>query len=361
MRRGHFYFGRIGHYHFGTTSWNYYIDNRQKRKHHIEKQAQKVHVSQFRTERPEKTQGERVLARSQERKWRLPLKLLIIFIIVVNGLVVSYVVPGSFGFVNLFFFPVILAGYFLSTKGGVGAAIGSALMVALILGNRSPEYLHARGFLWQYITWACILLVAGYLTGSLSDRSNRLYRDVITALAMGIETHDPRLHAHSLRVSSLAVEIARTMELSAEDQRQIALGGMLHDYGKAALHKEFLQKEGMLNDEERRHVEQHPQIASNLLATVQVLADVLPLVRYHHEHIDGEGYYGKKQKDIPLGSRIIAVADVFDALTSPRSYHKPIRESEAIEKIKRDASKHFDPKVVDAFLKSQKTKKKLEK
>ena len=287
----------------------------------------------------------------------LRFKLLIVSIIVAIGLLVSLLIPES-NFLNFFFFPVILAGYFLSTRGGVGTAVGSLFLVGLILYNKGPEYLHPGAVLWNYVSWSCILILAGYMTGKLSDRSNRLYQDVIAALATSVGSEHPDLHAHCLRVSSMAVEIATEMNLGSEDKRQIALAGMLHDFGKVALHAEFLDKEGILTEEERLHVQEHTEIAANVLGPIEMLADVLPLVRYHHENINGEGYYHKTQKEIPLGSRIIAVADVFDAMTSERPYRKAMGKEAVIEKIEAESGKKFDPVVVEAFLKIKRDEKK---
>lgn len=156
---------------------------------------------------------------------------------------------------------------------------------------------------------------------------------------------------HSARVTALAERIARYMELDDETRRSIRWTACLQNMGEVALRRSVLSKSGKLEEEERKLIRQHPIIGCNLIASISKLVDVARNIRYHHENWDGSGYpEGLVMTEIPLASRIIRVADSFDAMCSERTYQKKREWKHAVKELKRHSGKQFDPQVVDAAI-----------
>ena len=194
----------------------------------------------------------------------------------------------------------------------------------------------------------------------LTKSSTRLYENLhttymrtIKALAQTIDARDHYTHSHSENVSRYAVRIAEVMEVSSHEIEMIRQACELHDIGKIGIHDKILSKETVLSSEEREQIKLHPLKGAQILEPLNFLEGVIELVNQHHEHYDGSGYpFGHKKDEIPLGARIIHVADAFDAMTSARAYRKvPLGKNQAIEEIKKNSGIQFDPKVVNAFLK----------
>ena len=153
-----------------------------------------------------------------------------------------------------------------------------------------------------------------------------------------------------MRVAYWAEAIARTLKLPDSEVQTIYWGALLHDVGKIALPKSILQKSGPLTDVEWGYMELHPAIGANLLSATPSLAAVAPIVLAHQEKFNGQGYpYGLQGKDIPLGARILAVVDAYDAMTDDRPYRAPLSREAALAELQRNRGQHFDPLVVDVF------------
>lgn len=177
-----------------------------------------------------------------------------------------------------------------------------------------------------------------------------LYLSTIKSLALAIDAKDQYTHQHILRVQRYAVAIAKEMGMSGGELEAVNTGALLHDIGKLGVPEYVLLKPGRLTDEEFEKIKRHPEIGASILDPVEFPWPVLPVVKYHHEKWDGSGYpEGLKGEDIPLSARIMAVADVYDALTSSRSYRSAWTHERAIATIHRDSGSHFDPAVVEAF------------
>jgi len=178
-----------------------------------------------------------------------------------------------------------------------------------------------------------------------------LYLATIKSLALAIDAKDQYTHQHILRVQRYAVATARHMGLVGIEMEAINTGALLHDIGKLGVPEYVLLKPGRLTDEEFALIKKHPEIGAAILGPVEFPWPVLPVVRSHHEKWDGTGYPdGLKGEDIPRTARILAVADVYDALTSSRSYRRAWTHERACEVIRKDRGTHFDPVVADAFL-----------
>ncbi|MCK4993569.1 MAG: response regulator [Candidatus Omnitrophica bacterium] len=175
--------------------------------------------------------------------------------------------------------------------------------------------------------------------------------DTIKVLALALDARDHYTHGHSQQVTEYAVDIAREMELSFKEVDIIRDAGILHDIGKIGIADVILLKPGRLTDEEYTEIKKHPVIGKKILEPVHCLADKIPLIYHHHERIDGGGYPdGLEGDNIPLGARILAVADAYQAMTSDRPYRKALPALIAIEELKRFKSRQFDPNIVDVFL-----------
>jgi HD-GYP domain-containing protein (c-di-GMP phosphodiesterase class II) len=184
----------------------------------------------------------------------------------------------------------------------------------------------------------------------LYDALQRAYHQSILALQNVIETRDPLTMGHTYRTAQFAVGIARAMNLSEEQCNKIKTAAELHDIGKIAIDTDIIHKAGDLSYGEFLSVQEHVKASEKILAPIEYLQDVLPIICQHHEHYDGSGYpEGISGDDILLESRILAVADSFDAMISERSYKDALTVEESIKHCQEQAGKQFDPKVVEAL------------
>ena len=173
----------------------------------------------------------------------------------------------------------------------------------------------------------------------------------LTALARAVDAKSPWTAGHSERVTENALKIGKALGLSDAELEDLHRGGLLHDIGKIGIPASILDKPGKLSDEERRIIQEHPRKGGRILEPIAVYAHVVPMVLQHHEWFNGKGYPdGLAGKDISLGARILAVADVFDALISDRPYRKGMERGHTLEIITQESGTQFDPKVLQAFL-----------
>ncbi|MBI3738310.1 MAG: HD domain-containing protein, partial [Chloroflexi bacterium] len=178
------------------------------------------------------------------------------------------------------------------------------------------------------------------------------YDTTLEGWAKALELRDKETEGHSRRVTDLTMKLALELNIHEDDLLQIYRGAILHDIGKMAVPDEILRKAGKLNEQEWEIVHRHPMIAYELLSPIPYLKKAMDIPYCHHEKWDGSGYpRGLKGEDIPLSARIFAVADVWDAVQSDRPYNKGWPRQEATEYIRQQSGKHFDPNVVNAFIK----------
>jgi len=183
----------------------------------------------------------------------------------------------------------------------------------------------------------------------LSDQEDTLLAS-LAMIAQAIDAKDPYTAKHSRNVSGIAVRLARAMGLSETEVRRIRVAALMHDIGKVGVRGSIIRKPGKLDAEEGRAMRLHPVISAEIMRPVEFLGEAAEIVRHHHEHIDGSGYPdGLKGREIPLGSRVVLVADAFDALTTDRPYRKGRSKREALEVIAAHAGTQFDSAVVDAL------------
>jgi putative nucleotidyltransferase with HDIG domain len=176
------------------------------------------------------------------------------------------------------------------------------------------------------------------------------YVDVIQALAGAVDARDHYTRQHSNRVSLYGVAIARQLKLDEPFVETVQFGGLLHDIGKIGIPDMILNKPARLTNEEFEVMKGHCSLGAGLLRRVESLSHLVPLVLYHHERFDGHGYpEGLTGKKIPLGARILNVADSFETITSDRVYHKARTAKEGLDEIRRCSGGQFDPEIVAAF------------
>ena len=178
------------------------------------------------------------------------------------------------------------------------------------------------------------------------------------ALARAIDAKSPWTAGHSERVTALALKIGLVLGLDRKELDDIHRAGLLHDIGKIGIPPHILDKPEGLTDDEFHTMRKHTRLGAKILEPIPSYASVVPVVLHHHENFDGTGYPdGLAGPEIPLGARIFALADQYDALISDRPYHAGVKREEVAEIIKRSAGTRFDPAVVQAFLEVMKQEK----
>jgi len=191
-------------------------------------------------------------------------------------------------------------------------------------------------------------------TAELQRERHRLERvstATLEVLVNALEAKDPYLRGHSARVADLSANLATEMGLPEEVVDRVRMAGRLHDLGKIGTRDAVVNKEGPLTAEEFEHVKQHVIIGAQILAPLTHLGDVVSMVKSHHERSDGTGYPdGLRAEEIPLGGRIIAVAEVYDALTTARPYQDKMTPEQAVERMADLSGTVLDPKVYEALV-----------
>lgn len=186
-----------------------------------------------------------------------------------------------------------------------------------------------------------------------TEQKNReeAYFELFRSLVAALEAKDEYTKGHSSRVSDYAVMLAQKLNLPDEEVDKIRKAGTMHDVGKIGLPDAILHKRGRLTDEEYVIVKKHAQMGANIIAPVRYFENILPYILHHHERHDGKGYpQGLSGLDIPLGARIMAIADVFDALTTARDYKPAFTVQAAVAEMRRVKGAQFDPELVEVFV-----------
>ena len=172
------------------------------------------------------------------------------------------------------------------------------------------------------------------------------YHEIIDCITFALDTRDPYTGGHSQRVSDMALEVCKLLNLDQNETEKIHIAAHLHDIGKIGIPDSILLKQGKLDDSEWQIMKNHPEIGANILKKSAYLTELAEIVLFHHERFDGKGYpLGKSGNDIPLGSRIIAICDSIDAMTSNRCYRKSLSFEDCYNQIKINLGKMYDPEI----------------
>ena len=204
---------------------------------------------------------------------------------------------------------------------------------------------------WWSVVFIMFPLYIAHYAYKLYMNMQREHLGVIQALASAVEARDPYTEKHSKRMAEYAMATAREMRLSMYDSQVVRYAAILHDIGKIGVSDYILSKPGDLTKEEKKKMQKHSQIGADIVTQIDSFKEASKLVYHHHERYNGQGYpEGLRGEDIPLGARIIAVVDAYDAMTSRRPYRKAYSREEAVAELKKNIGTQFDGKVVEAFL-----------
>ena len=197
-----------------------------------------------------------------------------------------------------------------------------------------------------------------YLKQQVEEQSKKIrasFLNAITALAYALEAKDKYTIGHTQMVAEISVAIFKELGLPQADVDKIRLAGLFHDIGKIGVRESVLNKPAGLTEEEFHQLKRHCQVGEYILNPVVDDEEILKMVRHHHERYDGTGYPdGLSGEQIPLGARVLAVSDAYDAMTSERPYQTAMSAEAACAEIEHGKGTQFDPEVVDAFLRIKK-------
>jgi len=296
------------------------------------------------------------------RMWRVSGGLLVLLSIVAVTGVINFFVVNQRAFLNFYYLPVVFGAYTLGLRRGVYSALLSCAIVFGIAAMNEVQFLAQDSESWMrwldLATWGCFLVLTSYVVGSLyEEKANQLreiqeaYQGILELIAKFIDSIDRYTENHSRRVADYSVEIARAMRLSETEVEDIRVGAFLHDIGKVEISAEVLRKAAGLTPDEMDEMRRHVDTGERLVRSMGgILEHVIPMVVYHHERWDGTGYKGLKGGEIPIGARIIAVADTYDAVVTDRAYRKGRPPQQAMRIIEQASGTQFDPQVVEVFM-----------
>ncbi|HCC07062.1 MAG TPA: hypothetical protein DEP72_02690 [Clostridiales bacterium] len=190
------------------------------------------------------------------------------------------------------------------------------------------------------------------IISELNKSLENSYSSIIESLRLAVDAKDEYTKGHSDRVSYYAFKIGQAMKLTVEELEILTVGGYFHDIGKIGIKDQIITKETRLTDEEFAEIKRHPLKGFGILESNNMFKKILPLIKYHHEKLDGTGYpEGLKDDEIPFLVRIISVADSFDAMMSKRSYRDELGIEKAVSELRKCSGTQFDPKIVEEFIK----------
>lgn len=299
---------------------------------------------------------EQVDATSTRRRW-LVIGLLIAAIMIWHG--ATPLTPGWMHAAHillrkLFVVPILLAAIWFGMRGAIIAATVVSLVylpyMFVAWSGQTAENMNQGG---EVVTFWIVGLLAGWLStreGRALQHAADMSRDALKALVAALDAREHQTEQHSHRVAELAGRIGRRLRLDSRSLTVLREAAVLHDVGKIGVPDQVLLKPGPLTDEERRIMQRHAEMGYEILSAATHLREVAELVHAHHERFDGTGYpRGLAGQAIPLGARIFAIADVYDALTSDRPYRSAMAHDEAMRLIDEQNGRAFDPDVVAAF------------
>ena len=272
----------------------------------------------------------------------------------------GWLVFGSGGtqhvYVHLMYLPIVLCAFLFGVKGGLLAAVAAGLVAGPFMQFDASANVAQPAAAWLYrmASFAMVGAITGFMSSRLNrdlDKINKTYGQTLKAFSALVAMRDSHTSGHCERVAHNAVAVGEAVGLSAERINMLYWGGILHDLGKVVTPAHILAKPRSLTAEEYEEVKKHAVIGADLLTSISPeFTSIAEAVGSHHERWDGSGYPGGLAGEaIPLYGRILAVVDVFEALTSQRPYRNPLPANEALRHVQQEAGNHFDPAVVARF------------
>ena len=283
-------------------------------------------------------------------------ELVLVVILVGSLLFINSFVIHKYAFLMFYFIPVLLAGFYLSARHAVTTAVLASGFVVYftLLDPFGVQVADETLNFWNLLIWACFLTLTGAIVGKLQDKNRHrasqlrdAYLGIIEILIKYLETADAYTKSHSERVAAVSSVLARRMGLSSAEVQNVWSAALLHDIGKIEV-MELVRKEAPLDEHEKAQVDAHTELGAQLILTTgTVLKDVIPLILDHHTPYENGG------DSLPLGARIITVADTYDAVLTDRPYRAGRLHWQAVEILEGGAGRQFDPKVVAALKDSE--------
>jgi putative nucleotidyltransferase with HDIG domain len=283
--------------------------------------------------------------------------VLIILLVVVA---LNYFIAEKLALLNLFYLPALVAAFVLGTRKAMLVSLFSVAVVLFYSVMYFETFTNGQSqvsFVVNILAWASCLVLASILVGRLHEQNEknivqlkRAYTGILEILSKYIESADKYTQGHSVRVSHYATEIAVSMRLPDRDIENIKVAALLHDIGKVDISTDLIGKAASLSPDEKTVMDTHTERGAQILSSVGgVLSDAIPLVRAHHQYFDHDGQQGSVSDEVPLGARILAVADSYDAMTTDRPYRSGMPPWKAMEELERCTGTQFDPDVVRSF------------
>jgi len=287
---------------------------------------------------------------------------IIVLIILLGIVVINYFVPYKIGFLNFFYLPIIIAGYYLGKRMAVLTAFLCILIVVVFFVLFPSSFLAEETgktyVIISLLAWSSFLILTSSALGYLYEEKERRIEDlkdayigILEILAKYLESADKYTQGHSVRVAHLSEDIARSMRLSKYESENIKAAALLHDIGKAEISMDIVNKAASLSLEEREIMDSHTEKGARIISMVGgVLKEAVPIVNSHHKYyFETKDFSSEDREAIPLGAAIIAVADAYDAMITDRPYRAGMPPWKAIEEIEKGSGKQFHPEVVKAF------------
>jgi len=288
-------------------------------------------------------------------------KILVLSILLII-VIINYFTPYKIGFLNFFYLPIIIAGYFLGRRMAVLTAFLCILVVVILIlvfpssfftGDSEKTYV-----LVSLIGWGSFLILTSAAMGYLYEEKEKRIKDlkaayigILEILSKYLESADRYTQGHSVRVSHLAEDIARVLGLPVNERENIKTAALLHDIGKAEISMDIVRKAASLTDKERELMAEHSEKGARIISLVGgVLEEAVPIVLAHHEYyFEDKTKINREKADIPLGAEIIAVADAYDAMITDRPYRAGMPPWKAFEEIEKESGRQFRSDIVNAF------------
>jgi len=304
-------------------------------------------------------QPERVFFKSLSDKW---LELLLITVVLAMTLAAHHLLNVAPVIVHFFYLPVIIAAYYFGRSLACFIAIFSVLSVTAFALLDPARYMSSvdtpMTLIMTISAWAGFLGINALLVGTLCDQRVEQLRElrqahmgIIEILSKYLQAADGYTKTHSMRVADLSEAIASEMGLQQAEIEDVRVGALLHDIGKVEISTRLIQKAAGLDETEKQEMDSHTVRGADLVRSLgSILDGAVPTILHHHDHYaetsKTEGLHGE---DIPLGARVVAVADAYDAIVTDRPYRRGRTPQEALAIIHEGSGSQFDPEVVDAF------------
>jgi len=258
---------------------------------------------------------------------------------------------------KLYLFPILLSAMWFGARGAASSTVFATLVCGGLAGNAWPAEVSSQV---ERVGEVAVFWLVGALSASFFEQQKRFVGKIevandntLLALAAALDVREHNTGVHSQRVADYTLRLAREVGVRDKDTLEVFWrGALLHDVGKIGIPDKVLLKPGPLSDEEWVVMRNHPDVGARMLRKIEFLRDPSEIVLSHHEWYDGSGYPRKLKGDqIPLGARLFAVIDVYDALTTDRAYHTSRSHTDSLVKLREGSDTHFDPAVVAAFAK----------